>query len=170
MSDERRHPNVVNLGELEASERTHGKFSFSTKHPGAATDAQAIGASWYEIPPGKTAFPHHYHCANEESAFILEGTGTLRIGNDEVAVRAGDYMTFPVGKDHPHQLLNTGDTPLRYLCFSTLVSTEVVGYPDSNKIAAIASPKAYADDRWVASWFPADANVGYFHGEDAEEE
>jgi uncharacterized cupin superfamily protein len=134
----RRHPNVVNVAELKAGGFEKGsRFALANKPLGRATGARGIGCSFYEVPPGKTAFPNHYHCANEESVYVLEGTGKLRIGTEELAVGPGDYATFPVGPAHSHQLLNAGEGPLRYLCFSTLLPTEVVGYPDSKKIGAM---------------------------------
>lgn len=134
----RRHPNVVNIAELPFGGFEKGdRFALANKVLGRATGARGIGCSYYEVPPGKTAFPNHYHCANEESIYVLEGTGSLRIGPGDVQVGPGDYATFPVGPSHTHQLLNTGTAPLRYLCFSTLLPTEVVGYPDSKKIGAM---------------------------------
>jgi len=135
----RRHANVVHYTEVKPVELSKGKrFAMSDRVLGRATGARGIGCSLYEVPPGKTAFPNHYHCANEEALYVLEGTGTLHIGADQVAVGPGDYATFPVGPAHTHQLLNTGDGPLRYLCFSTLIPTEVVGYPHSKKIGAMS--------------------------------
>src|SRR6185503_12001505 len=93
-----------------------------------------------EVEPGRAAFPHHFHCVNEESIYVLEGEGALRIGKDTVAVKAGDYVTFPTGPDFAHQLKNTGTQNIRYLRFSTLSSAEVVGYPDSKKIGAAGAP------------------------------
>ena len=135
----RRHPNVVNITELTAGGFEMGeRFALANKALGRATAARGIGCSYYEVPAGKTAFPNHYHCANEESIYVLDGTGTLRIGANEVPVGPGDYATFPVGPAHTHQLLNSGTAPLRYLCFSTMLPTEVVGYPDSQKIGAFS--------------------------------
>lgn len=163
----RRHPNVANIDEVESNERLSGnRFGGSHKRLGKATGSAGIGCSLFEVPPGRALCPFHYHTANEESIFVLEGEGTMRIGDDEVAIRAGDYITFPVGPDHAHQLNNTGETPIRYLCFSTLLPTEVVGYPDSDKIAAVGYPPDGSETPWVAKWFPADAAVDYFHGED----
>ena len=105
-------PNVVNLSELKSGGFEKGsRFALANRPLGRATGARGIGCSWYEVPPGRTAFPNHYHCANEESVYVLEGSGTLRIGADEVPVGPGDYATFPVGPAHTHQLLNTGDEP-----------------------------------------------------------
>jgi len=159
----RRHPNVVNVTELKAGGFEKGsRFALTNKPLGRATGARGIGCSFYEVPPGKTAFPNHYHCANEESVYILEGSGLLRIGPDSVPVGPGDYATFPVGPAHSHQLVNAGDTPLRYLCFSTMVPTEVVGYPDSKKIGAMSYAGGEAVVRLM---FRETSAVDYYDGE-----
>jgi uncharacterized cupin superfamily protein len=161
----RRHPNVVNLDEVEPRTASHGnRFAFSTRWFTRATGARGVGCSWFEVPPGKTAFPTHYHCANEEGAFILEGEGTVHIGDRAIPVRAGDYICFPVGPDAAHQIMNTGRGPLRYLAFSTLLPTEVVGYPDSKKLAAQSRP-AFGQPPWANHIFRLESAVGYYDGE-----
>ena len=131
----RRHPNVVNLDELPLQPSGQGGLSSRGAGVARAAGAELLGASIYVLEPGQAAFPHHWHSANEEALFILDGTGTLRIGGGEVAVRAGDWASFPRGLESAHQLVNTGAAPLRYLCFSTMLSPELCGYPDSGKIA-----------------------------------
>jgi uncharacterized cupin superfamily protein len=160
----RRHPNVVNIAEMTPRVFEKGKrFAFSTRLLGRATGAAGIGCSLYEVPPGRAAFPNHYHCANEESIYVLEGSGTLRIGPDQVAIGPGDYATFPTGPAHAHQLSNTGTTPLRYLCFSTMISTEVLGYPDSKKIGAMSFG---ADGQQVVRIMVREGSgVDYYDGE-----
>lgn len=164
MHHNRRHPNVVNATELQPRGYARGeRFAMSNYALGAATGARGIGCSLYEVPPGKTAFPNHYHCANEESIYMLEGTGTLRIGTDEITVGPGDYASFPTGPAHSHMLLNTGEAPIRYLCFSTLVPTEVVGYPDSKKIGAMSFTDAGKSR--IRHMFREDSQVDYYEGE-----
>jgi len=107
----RRHANVANLGEVPARGFEKGShFALANRALGRATGAQAIGCSHYEVPPGRTAFPSHYHCANEESIYILEGSGTLRIGAEEISVGPGDYATFPAGPEYAHQADRRCDT------------------------------------------------------------
>jgi uncharacterized cupin superfamily protein len=162
----RRHPNVVNVSEVEAVTVEKGtRFACLDRHLGYYTGGKGIGCSWYEVPPGKMAWPYHYHTANEESLYVLEGSGTLRIGADEVAVGAGDYVTFPVGPDHAHQLINSGTTPLRYLCFSTMNQVEVVGYTDSDKIGASARTADGSKPVVRVLLKRADGNVDYYEGE-----
>jgi len=167
---QRRHPNVMNVSEVEATTREKGsRFFCLDRHLGYYTGGKGIGCSWYEVPPGKAAWPYHYHTANEESLYVLEGTGTLRIGSEEIAVGPGDYATFPVGPDHAHQIRNTGSTPLRYLCFSTMHLVEVVGYPDSDKVGAMAW-KADMSGPVVRVLIRRDSgNVDYWDGEPIDE-
>ena len=95
MSDTRRHPHVVNIEEVQPTEQAQGKFVLKHRALGRAAGAKAIGCGVVEIPPGKTAWPFHYHHANEESIYVLSGTGTARIGDAKVEIRAGDYIAFP---------------------------------------------------------------------------
>jgi uncharacterized cupin superfamily protein len=166
--ENRRHPNVVNLSEVEPRQTTKGsRFAATSKSLAAAAGGRGVGASWYEVPPGKTAFPAHWHSANEEAVFILEGEGTLRIGDQEIPVRANDWVTLRTGPEHAHQLVNTGSAPLRYLAFSTLLTTEVVGYPDSRKVGVRSGANAeemYAKP-WVRVIVKEGASVDYYEGE-----
>jgi uncharacterized cupin superfamily protein len=164
---QRRHPHVVHLDEVDSISRSHGeRFAFRSKWLGLASGAKGVGCSWYEIPPGKTAFPTHFHCANEESVYILEGEGSLRLGKETIALHEGDYATFPTGPEWPHQLVNTGKAPLRYLCFSTLLPADVVGYPDSKKIgAAMWSREGGKPTPLVRGIFLESSNVDYYEGE-----
>jgi uncharacterized cupin superfamily protein len=172
MAKERRNPKVVNIDEVEARKMGAGtKFGATMKHLGFATGAKGIGCTWYEVDPGKAAFPRHFHCVNEESLFVLDGEGTLRIGDENVNVRAGDYVTMPIGPEYSHQLRNTGSGVLRYLCFSTLTTADVVGYPDSKKVGAMAAPSmdaALKGQHWVRVLTFEPSQVGYYDGEEID--
>jgi len=165
----RRHPNVLNLDEAEPMERMVGtRFGGVMRRVAKPAGAEKLGATFYEIPPGRSAMPAHYHCQNEEALFIMDGAGTLRIGEQRVPVRAGDWVSLPVGPAYAHRLENTGTETLRYLCLSTMSTAEVCGYPDSGKVAALGSPDGGGpgSQPWVAMWVKGDAGVGYFEGED----
>ncbi len=135
----RRHPNIANLEEMPWHEgATHGDaFGYRDKWCADETGAKQIGASFYELEPGKRAFPHHTHLVNEEALFILEGEGTLRLGIESFPVRKGDYVSLLAGIEHAHQLVNTGGAPLRYLCLSTRKAPDVALYPDSGKLGVL---------------------------------
>ena len=89
----------------------------------------------YELPPGKSAYPYHYHQKNEETFFVLKGEGLLRTPEGERAVKAGDLLFFPAGEDGAHKLTNTSETEmLVYLDFDIVHDLDVTMYPDSGKI------------------------------------
>lgn len=82
---------------------------------------------------------------------MLRGSGVARIGDARVPVKEGDYLDFPVGTDHAHQRINDGTEPLVYLCVSASAQkVDVVGYPDSKKVAASAGPFEKPLHRWIS--------------------
>ncbi|HEX7841389.1 MAG TPA: cupin domain-containing protein, partial [Kofleriaceae bacterium] len=123
-----RHPNLVNAHELawiDLADPGGRKFGTRAKPLAFPAGAARLGCTLYELPPGKRSCPFHYHLANEEAIYILDGEATLRLGDREISVRAGDYIAFPVGPDHPHQLINRSGAAVHYLCMSTLQTPEV---------------------------------------------
>ncbi len=162
------HPNVVNERDLEWGERSHGeKFGHRRKQLSSAAGGEKLGCSLYEIPPGRRAWPYHYHLANEEAIYVLEGSGTLRIGGEGIEVSRGDYVALPAGETGAHQILNTSNEDLRYLCFSTMSEPDVMVYPDSGKVGifAGAAPGGPKEKRTFSKFLRSDAEVGYFDGE-----
>jgi len=65
------------------------------------------------IPPGGATQPHH-HALTEEFYCVVEGSGRMRVGEEERDVRVGDAILIPPGT--VHTLRNTGTGPLRILC------------------------------------------------------
>lgn len=161
--------NVIHLSEVPVEQmKTPDGSSFAAERQrvGAAIGAKKLGYSFFSVPPGKTAFPFHLHHTNEEMIYILEGEGTLRFGTEETAVAAGTFVAFPPGADHPHQLINTSDRDLRYLCVSTMEYPEICEYPDSKKIGALTSSP---HDPGFRAFYRKDSNVTYYEGENSGE-
>ena len=150
--------NKTSLIECDAQVSEQGAFVFKRKRLAAAVGAKGLGVSWFEIPPGKKAFPFHYHLANDEAVFVLEGEGVLRSGEKEVPLRAGDYVAFPPGPPG-HQVVNRSQAPLRYLAMSTMREPEVAVYPDSKKIGLLARGHG------MMSVHRQDDAVDYYEGE-----
>jgi len=127
----------INIDEMEWQESTHENFCYARKQLGLATHAKMLGTSIFKLEPGKKAFPYHFHHANEEAILILSGEGTLRLNNKEILVQKNDYITLPRGPEYAHQILNTSDQALIYLCISTMIEPDIMEYPDSNKIGVM---------------------------------
>jgi uncharacterized cupin superfamily protein len=161
---------IVDVAELEWSghEGDGERFESERKQLGKAAGAQKLGASLYRVPPGKTAWPRHAHLANEEALFILSGEGELRIGSETVSVHAGHYVALPPGEEHAHQLVNTSDEPIEYLCVSTMEEPDVIKYPDSDKIGVFvgAAPGGDSDARTYDGVHRIADAVDYWEGEE----
>jgi uncharacterized cupin superfamily protein len=108
-------------------------------HLTPGTAASKLGASIDVLAPGKRSCPYHLHHAQEEMFVVLEGRGTLRVAGEMLPIEKGDVIFIPPGPEYPHQILNTSDTPLKYLSVSTREQPEVCEYPDSGKFAASAN-------------------------------
>lgn len=159
--------NVVHIDDLAWTEAAQGKFRYRRKAFTAAAGMRRLGASLYELEPGASAFPRHYHCANEEAIFVLEGEGVLSVGEAEVPMRAGSFAALPRGSAYAHRLRNLAERPLSYLCFSTMIEPEVAVYADSNKLSVMVGspPGGDRSKRWFTEIFRRQSAAGYFDGE-----
>ena len=112
----------------------------------------------YEIPPGKSAYPYHYHYKTEETFYIISGVGLLRTPEGEREVHAGELIFFPAGEDGAHKLTNLSDTEnLVYIDFDVTHDLDAAVYPDSGKIGVWGMG--------INQIFPKSAHVDYYDGE-----
>ena len=112
----------------------------------------------YEIPPGKAAYPYHYHCKTEETFYIISGEGLLRTPEGEKTVSAGELIFFPAGEAGAHKLTNTSETEkLVYIDFDSTHELDVAVYPDSDKIGIWGMG--------INKLFPKSAETDYYDGE-----
>jgi uncharacterized cupin superfamily protein len=142
---------VLNIGEVQFEDwppmfqpkgEAATRFASRMAQVGAKIGAQLLGYNITAVPPGKRAFPLHNHHANEEMFFILSGSGELRIADERITLRPGDFIASPPGgPETAHQIINTGSEELRYLAVSTLLTPEIVEYPDSGKFGTILRRK-----------------------------
>jgi uncharacterized cupin superfamily protein len=93
-----------------------------------------IGVAYEELPPGRQSCPFHYHLLEEEHIVALDGEATLRLGDRQYALKAGDYVCFPAGERRGHCLINESEHPFRFLMIGDNEPADVCVYPDSGKI------------------------------------
>jgi uncharacterized cupin superfamily protein len=92
---------------------------------------------------------------------ILSGNGTLRHGDREFSVKAGDYILYLAGDPAAHTFVNTGSTPMEYIATGDRVSYEVCEYPEDGTVYVEAIDKALKNedlpqDRPIReAWFKA---------------
>ncbi len=113
---------------------TADKYDIRRGEIASRIGARKLGYNLTVVAPGKTNCPFHCHHVEEEMFFILEGTGELRYGEATYPLKPGDIVACPTGgPETAHQILNTGETEMRYLALSTLADVEICDYPDSGK-------------------------------------
>ena len=153
----------VNLGELDLYDFGHGEnFAAKIGRISATLGMKKIGCSLVVLEPGKRGWPFHEHYAHEELFIILEGTGTMRFGEDRQPIKAGDILFTPPGKGTAHQIINDSDAELRYLAMGSMESPEICYYPDSGKYSSIHfSEKNFA----VSFMTPEGDGPDYWDGE-----
>lgn len=157
----------LNVADLAWTRSEHGeRYASERKALTAKAGARDLGASVYRVPPGKAAFPAHFHHANEEHIYVLAGEGTLRVGEAETPLRVGDYVALPAGGP-AHQVRNTGAAPLEYLCVSTMRVPDVSEYPDSRKLGVFtgAAPGGDKAARRLSGFWRASDAVDYYADE-----
>jgi uncharacterized cupin superfamily protein len=97
-----------------------------------------LGLGLYELLPGQTQCPYHFHHGNDEALVVLAGHPTLRAPDGERRLEPGDVAQFPTGPGGAHQIVNRTDEPVRYIIAAVHVSPEVVEHVDSGKVLAMA--------------------------------
>ena len=86
-------PQIIHTGEMEGDALgAANKVGFRSK-----MFAVADGAT-VSIQDGDV--PKHLHPNANEIQFVLEGTGTIWLGDKEVAVKPGDLVVIPKGTPH----------------------------------------------------------------------
>jgi uncharacterized cupin superfamily protein len=167
----RRHEHVVNVEEVQPTFQGKGKrYGFERRQLGAAAGGTGLGCSHMIVPPGKSAWPLHWHASNDEALFVLKGAGTLSVGEAQVRLRAGDYVALPPGPQGAHRLTNDGAEPLEYLALSTMISTDLSVYPESGKVGLFAgsAPGGSKEARFLDGFLRMEAKVDYWDGEDVD--
>jgi mannose-6-phosphate isomerase-like protein (cupin superfamily) len=65
------------------------------------------------VEPGQET-DAHVHRESQETYYIVEGSGAMRLGGEIMGVTAGDAVF--IGPDTIHNIKNTGSGALRILC------------------------------------------------------
>jgi uncharacterized cupin superfamily protein len=160
---------ILNIKDVPLRELSHGDgFAARLGRIGPLIGAKKLGCQLHIVAGGKKAFPRHAHHANEEMFYIVSGTGTYRVGEERLEIRAGDVVAAPPGDGTTaHQIINTSNKDLHYLAFSTRHDPDVVEYPDSGKFAVasmVPEDKGLSGAR-IAYIGRAGNSLDYYDGE-----
>jgi mannose-6-phosphate isomerase-like protein (cupin superfamily) len=81
--------------------------------PGYAAEASGLSLAVATVAPGGVTI-EHLHRRSEELYLVTVGSGLLRVGDEERAVKAGDCVAIAPGT--PHRLRNDGAVDLVVVC------------------------------------------------------
>jgi uncharacterized cupin superfamily protein len=82
---------------------------------GSAGGLVDFGVNLMRLPPGNWSSQRHWHSAEDEFVYVLEGELTLIEDGGETVLRAGDCAAFPKGSGNGHHLINKSDATAVYL-------------------------------------------------------
>ena len=138
---------MINIDEIEWDEWTHGEhYGVRSKCLSDSAGGQAIATRMQELDPGKQSTPLHFHTAEEEHLFIVEGECTLLHGEECVHMIAGDYACFMPGDDRGHALLNHSKEICRYLIIGQRDQKDTVVYPEEGQVHVKALDQIFYDN------------------------
>jgi len=129
-----RPASIVNVDgiETEPSERENHRARWRPLAKRAG--AKRTGLNHITLEPGQMGAPPHCHASEEELFVVLDGDGTLLLGEEEQRVRAFDVVARPAGTGVAHAF-TAGENGLTFLAYGPWLPDEIVYYPRSNKIA-----------------------------------
>ncbi len=155
-------PRIVNLSDLPWTPWTSGEgIAVEIRDPARKLGSAHCGLRVYRLAPGKQATRLHRHLLQEEMFLILSGSGTLRHGDRQLPVKAGDFILYPPGDPAAHTFVNTGAEPMEYVATGDRLAYEVCEYPEEGTVYVEAIDKTLrneevTEERAVrAAWFKA---------------
>ena len=102
---------------------------------GDAGGLTQFGVNLLSIEPGVWSSQRHWHSAEDEFVWVLEGEVTLITDAGEEVLRPGDCAAFPAGKADGHHLVNRSGAIVRVLEIGTRSADDRCAYPDADMIA-----------------------------------
>jgi uncharacterized cupin superfamily protein len=122
-----RPKNIVNVDEAEVLSLEKDDSALDIRYMAREAGADRTGMRHYTIPPGKLDGEPHCHAAEAEFFLVLEGDGSVLLGDDEIPLRPGSFVGRPPGTGVAHAFRG----PLTLLTYGTNEPNEICYYPRS---------------------------------------
>jgi Uncharacterized conserved protein, contains double-stranded beta-helix domain len=143
---------VLNIQSLPADFVDGESPSMTTLYLGMAGGSKRLYANIDKVMPGKKSCKFHSHSQQEEFFLVLSGTGTLRIGEESRAIKAGDFFCKPAGQGIAHQFINDSKDVLEILDVGAPDVEDIIEYPDENIIYEKQARRVTRDGQPVTDW------------------
>lgn len=100
------------------------------KPVGAMLGLRNFGVNIVTLPPGARSAERHWHKAQDEFVYLIEGELTILSEAGETTMSQGQSVGFKAGVPDGHVLVNNATEPAVYLCVGDRAHPEHVTYPD----------------------------------------
>jgi uncharacterized cupin superfamily protein len=97
---------------------------------GDAVGLDQFGVNLTRLKPGAQSAQRHWHAAEDEFVYVLEGELVLCENDGETILRPGDAAGFKAGVANGHCLINRSPRDAVYLEIGSRAARERVEYPD----------------------------------------
>ena len=97
---------------------------------GEAARLTQFGVNLTRLAPGAASALRHWHEAEDEFVYVLEGEIVLIEDGGEAVLRPGDAAGFKAGVPNGHHLVNRSGRDALYLEIGTRAKVEHAHYPD----------------------------------------
>lgn len=91
-----------------------------------------FGINLTELLPGAMSSVAHHHSHQDEFIYVLHGTVTLMLGDEQLLLRVGDCYGFKAGTSVAHQLINNSNANVSYLEIGDRSADDKVEYPNDD--------------------------------------
>jgi uncharacterized cupin superfamily protein len=125
---------IVNVEDVAPRHSQRGDVAGERRRITDAVGARVSLLHRLVVEPGALSYPPHCHSAEEELFVVLDGSGTLLLGDEEHPVRAGSVVARPPGTGVAHAF-RAGGEPLTLLAYSDRDPNDMCFYPRSGKVS-----------------------------------
>jgi uncharacterized cupin superfamily protein len=97
---------------------------------GNAGGLSDFGVNLMQLPPGNWSSQRHWHSAEDEFVYILEGELTLIEDEGETVLQAGDCAAFPKNTGNGHHMINRSNVMAVYFEVGSRSPADVITCAD----------------------------------------
>lgn len=104
----------------------------SRQRVGNSAGLTNFGVNLTTLAPGSQSALRHWHSAQDEFIYVIEGELLLVTDNSKQLLQAGEMAGFAAGVANGHHLVNQSDRPAIYLEIGDRTTPDQANYPDQD--------------------------------------
>lgn len=94
----------------------------------------AFGAFVEVLAPGAQSSDRHWHEAEDEFLYMLDGEAVAVEEDGDHPLRSGDCACWPAGIANAHHVVNRSDRPCSYLIVGSRLPSDTVHYAEVDRL------------------------------------